>query len=168
MSENRISEGNYIFLEGATAASNIAAGRMVGTNTAVSTIYTLTRETAGLSGTGGAFGMRFIGILDDDVSAGQVGVGVWTEGVFELQLQSGITTGALLGRPVYAAISGTGNLVSTLDAATGSFPVGSVVGLINGTSGQYVRVRITPGAFRWGAWNSVTGITQGNTFPPTV
>jgi hypothetical protein len=141
---------------------------MVAVNTGVSLVYTFCNETAGLSGTAGAAGMRFIGILDDDVSAGQCPVTVWTEGVFELTLQSAITTAALIGRPVWGAISGTGNLVTTLGPATGSLPIGSVVGLTNGTSGQTVNVKIMPGAFRWGAFGTVTGTENGNTFPATL
>ena len=165
--ENLISEGRLVTLE-CTAASNIAAGRMVAVNTGASMVYTFCNETVGLSGTAGAAGMRFIGILDDDVSANQCPITVWTEGVFELQLSSAITTAALIGRPVWGAISGTGNLVTTLAPNTGSYPVGSVVGLTNGTSGQTVNVKIKPGAFRWGSWNSVTGTEVGNHFPPTL
>ena len=163
--ENLISEGKLVTLDGCTAASNIAAGRMVAVDTGASMLYTFTSEVAGLTGTGGAHGMRFIGVLDDDVSAGQCPVTVWTEGVFEFTLQSGITTAALIGRPVWGAVSGTGNLVTTLGTTTGSYPIGSVVGLTNGTSGQTVRVKIMPGAFRWGSWNSLTGTEFGNKFP---
>ena len=166
--ENLISEGKLVTLENCTAASNISAGRMVGVATGASMVYTFANETTGMESTGGAHGMRFIGILDDDVSAGQCPVTVWTEGVFDLQLQSAISTAALIGRPVWGAVSGTGNLVTTLGTTTGSYPIGSVVGLTNGTSGEYVRVKIKPGAFRWGSWNSVTGLTNGSHFPATI
>jgi len=46
----------------------------------VNTVYLFSQGTAGFSGTGGGHGMRFVGILDDDVSANQCRHGVWTEG----------------------------------------------------------------------------------------
>lgn len=177
MPENMISEGIVIALDNATAASNIAAGRMVAVNTGASTIYSYDRETAGLSGTGGGFGMRFIGVLDEAVSAGQCPVVVWTEGVFEFVLQSAITTAALIGRPVFGAASGGGALVTTLCGAghTGTLPVGSVVGVNNngaagtyGTSGSTVKVKINPGALRWGGFAAATGTEQGDNYPPTL
>ena len=166
--ENLISEGKLVTLEGCTAASNIAAGRMVAVDTGASMIYSFDSEVAGLTGTGGAHGVRFIGILDDSVSAGQSPVTVWTEGVFDLQLQSAISTAALIGRPVWGAVSGGGALVTTLGTTTGSYPIGSVVGLTNGTSGEYVRVKIKPAAFRWGPYLSLTGTENGSHFPPTL
>lgn len=175
--ENRISEGNLVYLEKCTAASNIVAGRMVGINTGALTIFSYDREAAGFSGTGMAWGNRFIGILDEDVSAGQVGMSVWTKGIFELQLASSITTAASIGHPVWGCNSGGGRFVTTEgtgatgaanDMVTGVYPIGTVVGLTNGTSGQYVRVKITPGAFRWGALLSSTGTHMGNNFPPTI
>ena len=166
--ENRISEGKLVYFEKCTAASNISAGRMVATNTAVGTIFTFAGETTGLSGTAGAFGARFIGILDEGVSALQVGMSIWTEGIFDLQLCSGITTAATIGHPVYGAISGSGNLVGTLGTTTGETPIGTVVGRTNGTSGEYVRVKIVPGAFNWGALLSSTGTHMGNNFPPSL
>ena len=165
--ENRLSEGSIVTLE-CTAASNIVAGRMVAVNTGASMVYSFVHTTVGLSGTAGAMGMRFVGVTDDDVSAGQCPITVWTEGVFEFTLHSAISTAALIGRPVWGAVSGAGNLVTTLGPNTGSLPIGSVVGLTNGTSGQTVNVKIKPGAFRWGAWNSVTGTENGNTFPATL
>ena len=168
--ENLISEGKLVTLEGCTAASNIAAGRMVAVDTGASMVYSFDREAAGFTATAGSHGMRFIGILDDSVSAGQSPITVWTEGVFELQLASSITTAALIGRPVWGAVSGGGALVTTLGDATttGSYPIGSVVGLTNGTSGEYVRVKIKPAAFRWGPYLSLTGTENGSHFPPTL
>jgi len=173
--ENKISEGNLVYLEKCTAASNIAAGRMIGINTGANTLYSYDRESVGFSGTGGGFGVRFIGILDESVSAGQVGVNVWTKGIFEFQLASSIETAATIGHPVWGCISGGGALVTTEASgvaptamATGCLPIGTVVGLTNGTSGEYVRVKITPGAFNWGALLSSTGTHAGNNFPPTI
>ena len=166
--ENKISEGKLVYLEKCTAASNIAAGRMIGINTGANTLFSFDSESVGFSGTGGAKGARFVGILDESVSAGQVGVNVWTEGVFDLQLQSAISTGATIGHPVWGAVSGGGALVTTLGTTTGETPIGTVVGIVNGTSGEFVRVKITPGAFNWGALLSSTGTHMGNNFPPSL
>ena len=175
MAENMIGGGALVTLEGATCASNIAAGSMVGVNTAANTIFSYSRETAGFSGTAGAFGMRFIGVLDDDVSAGQVSPAVWTEGVFRFRFQLGNSGGAaLVGRPVYAASSGGGTLVSSFSGGaagnpTGTWPVGTVVQYgVSGTAGDYIHVKINPGAFLWGGYAMIATTGLGNDYPPTL
>jgi hypothetical protein len=171
--ENFVSEGNLIALQ-ATAFSNIAAGRMVAVHSATNAIYSFDGEAAGASSTARSLGMRFIGILADDVSANQCPIVIYTRGVFDLQLQSAITTAARVGRPVYPCVSGGGLLVSTTGYASGCVPVGTVVGIQSGaaaglgTSGSFVQVKITPGAFRWRAFGSETGIEQGDNFPPSL
>ena len=174
MAENRISEGRLVTLEGATAASNIVAGTMVGLNTGSNSIYSYSRETAGFSGTAGAFGMRFIGILDEDVSAGQCPVTVWTEGVFRLRFQLGNSgAAAFVGRPVFACSSGGGLLVSTNSGGaagnpTGTNPIGTVVAWgVSGTAGDWLDVKINPGAFLWGS-NMIATTGLGNNYPPTL
>jgi hypothetical protein len=174
MADNRLSEGRMISLAGATAASSIVAGTLVATNTGGNSIYSYCKETVGLSGTGGAIGIRFIGILDDNVSAGQNPVNVWVEGVFALQFASSIST-AYIGQPVYSCISGAGMLISN-SGTTGEIPLGTIVGLGRGElSGQYVHVKITPGAFNWGCFGRVDAIATadavlefGNLFPPVL
>src|SRR3990167_8719252 len=108
MPENRLSEGSRVTLANATAASNIDAGTMVAVNTGANTIYTFAREVTGLSATGGGIGCRFIGVLDDNVSAGQSPIVVWTDGVFEFQLATAISTAVFVGMPVYGPLSGAG------------------------------------------------------------
>ena len=175
MSENRKSEGKLVTLENATAASNISAGRFAAVLTGANTIYSLDKETTGLISTANV-GMHCVGILDDTISGGQSPVVVWTEGVFQVQLATSITTAAFVGMPVYPCTSGGGSLVTT-SGTTGDYPLGTVVGCSagGGTSGQYVQVLITPGAKRWGSFGlgsahvTGTGPTEfGNIWPPIV
>lgn len=168
MAENLVSEGKLVTLVNATAASNIAAGIMVGVNTGVNTIYSLSRETTGLAGTGGTFGCRFLGVLDATVSGGQSPITVWAEGVFRFQLATAISTAAFIGMPVYAPLSGAGDRVGTVGDGplTGSLPIGTVVGVstanAGNTSGGWVDVRIMPGAYRWGIYGRADAIATGN------
>jgi len=171
MSENLISEGRLITLEGATAGSNIAAGRMICVDSGRNTLFTACRETSGFTATAKAGG-RFIGILDESVSAGQEPISVWTEGVFKLQLCSASTLSAtaMIGKPVYLSNSGSGNLVDCT-AVTGDLAIGTIVGMPGGTepSGAYINVKITPGAFRWGVFGVQTGTVAnyfGHVYPP--
>ena len=174
MAENMIGGGALVTLEGATCASNIVAGTMVGVNTAANSIFSYCRETTGFSGTGGAFGMRFVGVLDDNVSAGQVSPAVWTEGIFRFQLQAGNSGAVLVGRPVYAASSGAGLLVSAnsggaASVPTGTWPVGTVVQYgVSGTAGDYLHVKINPGAYFWGGAFMKASTGWGNDYPPSL
>jgi len=175
---NYISEGKLVVFENATAYSNIAAGRMVAIDSGANNITSFDTETAGFTGTGAMLGARFIGVLDDNVSANQSPVAVWTEGVFQFILDTAISTAALIGRPAFAARSGGGQYVSTLaaGAATGQLPIGTFVGVSTmtitapaatmGTSGTWARVKIMPGAFRWGPRAVATGSCIGFNFPP--
>ena len=174
MSENRVSEGELVTLEGATAASNIAAGCMVGVGTGVNLVYSLDREAAGFTGTALAGG-RFVGVLDESISAGQSPVTVWTNGVFKFRLNTGSTlsASAMIGKPVYAQNSGGGTLVDTT-AVTGDIAVGTIVGraIITEPSCTWVRVKITPGIFRWGIYGqaaagALSGTSYvGHVYPP--
>ena len=175
---NYISEGKLVVFENATAYSNIAAGRMVAIDSGANNITSFDTETAGFTGTGAMLGARFIGVLDDNVSANQSPVAVWTEGVFEFMIDTSITTLAFIGRPAFAARSGGGRYISTnaAGAATGQLPIGTFVGIstrtltgpaaIMGTSGTWSHVKINPGAFRWGARAIATGSCIGFNFPP--
>jgi hypothetical protein len=174
--ENYMSEGSKIYLEGATAASNIVAGTMVAVNTASNQIYSYELTTAGLSGTAGGMGIRFIGVLEDNVSAGQVGVTVATEGIFRFRLSTAMSANysAWIGRPVFVATGGLGQeVIAGADAAvgvlTGALAIGTVVdasgaGLCKNT-GDWVAVKINPGAFRWGPWSCTTATLRGDTCP---
>ena len=64
MPENRRSEGFLVTLENATAASNIAAGTMVATESGLNTIFSADREVAGLTASA-SLGSRIIGVLDE-------------------------------------------------------------------------------------------------------
>jgi len=176
---NYISEGKLVVFENATAYSNIAAGRMVAIDSGANNITTLDCGTAGFSGTGNMLGARFIGVLDDNVSANQSPIAVWTEGVFQFYLEAGITTAALIGRPAFAGSGGGGANVNTLAIGTnptGQHPIGTFVGVSTmtttapaatiGSSGTFCRVKITPGAFRWGPRAVATGSCLSFNFPP--
>ena len=171
MAENLISEGRLVTLEGATAGVNMSAGILVCVDSGVNTVWPGDRETAGFSSTAKGGG-RFLGVLDEDVSAGQEPITVWTEGVFKFQLCSGSTLSAtaMIGKPVFLNNSGCGTLVD-VTAVTGDFAIGTIVGMPDGTepSGDYVNIKITPGAFRWGVYGVQTATIAnyfGNVWPP--
>lgn len=175
MSENRKSEGRIVTLENSTAAVNMSAGSMVAVLTGTQEIYPCDRETAGLSSTANV-GMHFVGILDDSVSALESPINIWTEGVFKIQLASSIATAAFVGMPVFACNSGCGTLIET-SGATGDYPIGTVVGASagGGTSGQYVQVKIYPGAYRWSIYGRANAIATadavlelGSIWPPVI
>jgi len=172
MAENRISEGELVTIDHATAASNIAAGRFVAIDTGSNQIYSCDHESVGFSGSALA-GARCLGVLDEDVSAGQCPITVWTKGVFKFRINSGSTFSAtaMIGHPVFASVSGGGFRVDHT-GTTGDVSLGTVVGLPVGTtepSGSYVRVKINPGAFRWGVYGVQTATVAmyfGNVWPP--
>jgi len=60
--------------------------------------------------------LGFLGLLIDDVSAGQCPVVVWTEGVFDFNLIVVLLQAALIGRPVWPSATGGGSRVTTLAA----------------------------------------------------
>lgn len=139
MSENLRSEGIRVTLENVTAASNIAAGQLVGVSG--HTVYTLDSGTTGLGNTA-TLGYRFIGILDDAVSGGESPVTVITDGVFELQLSSGAISGNLYcGLPV----GWESGRVHT-PGAQGDASIGTLVGMSTwgSTAVGYVQVKIRP------------------------
>jgi hypothetical protein len=146
---------------------------MVGIDTGTNLVYSLDRESAGFSGSAKA-GMRFIGILDEDVSAGDSPITVWTQGVFRLRLasSSAMTGSAIVGKPVWTCNSGGGEIVD-VTGVTGDFPIGNIVGW-DGTaepSGDYIDVRINPGAYRWGVYGVQTataGMYFGAVWPPLM
>lgn len=162
MSENLKSEGNLVTLEGVSAVSNIAAGTPVGLATATNHIHTFGLTVAGQEGTGQSFGSRFIGILDEDVSAGQTPINVLTKGIFQLTMSSAITT-SYVGEPVFGD---SGAVVAVVGNTTGSLSIGTVVGVPAGElSGQVVQVRIHPGALQPFQYLLNTGTEIGNVFP---
>jgi len=168
-----MSEGELVTLIRATAASNIAAGSMVAVDTGSNHIFSLDHESTGLSGSARA-SAKFIGVLDETITEGQSPITVWTQGVFKYRLNtaSTLTGSAAIGKPVYASVSGGGNLVD-YTATTGEIAVGTIVGYnLNGIelSCTYVRVKINPALFRWGIYGyagSGSGTAYfGHVYPP--
>ena len=150
MSENRKSEGLLLTLENVTAASNIAAGKLV----AISghTIYTLDSASTGFGNTG-TMNYNFIGILDESISAGQSPITVWTEGVFQLPIDTAATSGNLYaGFPVAWGTSGV-----TTPGVEGDASIGTIVGMetFGNTGGGSVKesgvalIYIRPMALNW-------------------
>lgn len=147
MAEQRKSEGALVTLENVTAASNIAAGSMVGVSGTL--LYSLSSATINLTAT---LGYAFVGILDESISAGQSPITIWTEGVFAIQIASGATDANLFpGQPVWSDGSG----YVTTPGAEGDAAVGTIVGISNATFGgtgaadirAYVKIR--PMGFNW-------------------
>ena len=148
MPENKRSEGMLVTLEGAWAASNIVAGTPVQGASATNAIYTLGDNTTG-AGTGHN-AERFLGILDEDVSASQTPITVWTKGVVRMILNADMSaTDIHNGNPVFA---NSGLIVNSRKALkTGYAAIGTIVGRISATvsSGGYINVKINPGSYRW-------------------
>ena len=174
MALTRLSEGKLVTFDGCTAASNMSAGDLVAINcttdiAALSTqIYSCGDTVAGVSATA-LLGCQFIGVLDEDVSAGDTPVRVWTEGVFEFRLASAVTTAnCTVGQPLWID---SGNYLTT-PGQTGEFCMGTLLSVPEQTTltatrftgCPYVRVRINPGALRWATWSSAQGFT-GTSMP---
>lgn len=145
MSEQRKSEGHLVTFENCTAASNIAAGAMLGISG--TTIYSLTSATINTTAT---LGYSFIGINDDNISANQSPVTVWADGVFKLPLATASVSGNLYpGLPVWS--DGSGAMITP--GPEGDAAVGTLVGILGGTWGAtgagYVFVKIRPMAYNW-------------------
>jgi len=170
MSENRRSEGKLVTLQFCTAASNIPAGTPLACGSATSTIWTLGMTTTGFGMTG-SIGSYFVGISDQDISAGQGNIVVWTEGVFELTASSAWTT-AYLGDAVMAD-SGKVVSVGAIATSSGVAPIGSYIPAGTGErSGTTVLVRIKPVIWRWSTYNVQSNATSGgicgDSFPRTL
>ena len=142
----------------ATAASNIVAGTMVGIITGVAAnteqVYSLAADVTGFSCTA-LKGYHFMGVLDDNVSAGECPIAIWTEGVFEFTIDGDSNSGlGFAGLPVYASTGGAGVQVSTT-GNTGDMAIGTLVreplakAAGAGVTGTTALVKINPGAWRW-------------------
>jgi hypothetical protein len=119
-----------------------------------------------MSATAG-LGHHFIGITDEDVSAGQCPINVWIEGVFELTASSAWTT-AYVGHPVFPD-SGKVCIQQAAAVSTGDAPIGSYIPFRSGeVSGRTILVRINPMVWRHNTFghlaDSASGI-QGGAFP---
>jgi len=165
MAENRRSEGRLVTLQFCTAASNIPAGTPLAVASATSLVYTLGLSTTGFGMTAG-MGSYFVGISDEDLSAGDSPVTVWVEGVFELTASSAWTT-AYVG----AAVMADSGRVCTVGALmSGQAPIGSYI-KANATveaSGRTILVKIRPAVWNWSTYNVQSNLTsglQGTTFP---
>jgi len=147
LAEQRLSEGVLVTLESVTAASNMSAGDMVGLSGTMA--YSLSSATINVTAT---LGYSFVGILDEDISAGHCPVTVWTEGIFRIPLASGaIEANIVAGFPVWSDGSG----YATTPGAEGDAAIGTIVGISNGTYASTgsadidVFVKIRPMAFNW-------------------
>ena len=167
MTETRRSEGRLITLQFCTAMSNIPAGTPLGVQTGTNNIYTLGSGTTGFTNIAN-LGATFIGIADQNISAGQVLIPVWVEGVFELTAASNWTT-AYAGD---AVLADSGRVVTIGATGSGSPPIGSYIPATPGgteCSGRTVNVRIRPGVWNWNTYNvsdsEESGI-NGGAFPP--
>ena len=162
--ENRRSEGRLVTLQYCTAISNIPAGTPLGLLTGTNNIYTLGKDTTGLSNTAN-LGGAFIGISDEDLSAGDSPVTVWTEGVFEMTASSAWATG-YIGDAVEAD---SGKVVT--DAYTvGNASIGSYIPAGSGErSGKTVLVKIRPIMWEWDTIGAVdisgTSVYCASTYP---
>jgi len=157
--ENRRSEGKLVTLQFCTAASNIPAGTPLGCNTATNMLYTLGNATTGFAFTG-SLGNYFIGVSDQNLSAGQSPVTIWTDGVFEFTAASAWTT-APVGVPVMAD---SGRVV-TNTGISGDAPLGSYIPAGTGErSGSTVFVNIKPVMWRWSTYNVISNATSGGIF----
>ena len=94
-------------------------------------------------------GYHFVGITDENYSAGDCPVTVWTKGVFRLQstVDENSATNLHAGHPVFAD---SGMVVNIGRASvTGDIAIGSIVSRpISGTS-TWLDVKINPAMFRW-------------------
>lgn len=145
--EQRLSEGKLITLENVTAASNMSAGDLVALSGHM--VYSLSSATISTTAT---LGYSFIGVLDEDISAGLSPVTVWTEGVFKIPLASGAADANIMpGLPVWC--DGSGH--ATTPGANGDAAIGTIVGISNATYGSTggavvnVYVKIRPMALNW-------------------
>jgi len=162
MSEKTFNEGMLVTLK-VTAASNMSAGDMVGISGTIA--YSLSSATINNTA---VLGYTFAGILDEDISAAQCPINVWTQGVFTMLLASGATAAQVLpNQPVWA--DGAGNV--TMIGTDGDACIGKLVGVHNGTwsatgggVAKRVYVKINPMMFNWSiamAGVSATGPIQG-------
>ena len=139
--EQRKSEGRLVTLENVTAASNIVAGAMVATSGTL--VYTMSSGTTGYGETGTFY--KFIGVLDEAVSAGQCPITVWTESVFSFDLDPVSNSGTLLpGNPVWCSDSGTHGRMVINTGVDGAHCVGTLVSMATwgSTASTPVQVKI--------------------------
>lgn len=151
MSETLRSNNNsdgLLTLTECTAASNIPAGTPVGFLTASTTIFTLGDSTTGFSCTA-LMGHHFIGITDEDYSANQSPVTVWTKGVFKMYTLAGCSatnTTNHFGGAVFAdsgRVAQVGHATTTGDAAIGTLVIPAASG-----SASWFGVKINPAVWR--------------------
>lgn len=158
MAQNRRSEGVLLTIE-ATAASNIVAGTPVAIGTALGgshLVYTLGVSPVNLSGTGKELGHRFIGVLDESVSAMDCPITIWTEGIFRFQVSTANATGNAFQFVPAGPDSGMSILYGDAAFLTAGACIGTVLGVQNAeaSSQGYVDVRITPAVWRWTIYNA--------------
>jgi len=142
------SRDGLVTLINSTAASNIAAGTPLAIGTGGGAIYTLGDNVVNFSATA-LMGYHFIGIADQNYSAGDCPVTVWTKGVFRLQTTAdgNSATNCHAGQAVFAS---SGSVVRVGAAATtGDMAIGSIVSRPLSGSNTWCDVKINPSMFRW-------------------
>jgi len=165
MSETLRSNNNtdgLLTLTECTAASNIAAGTPVALLTGSNMIYTLGDSTPGFSCTA-LMGHHFIGITEEDYSAGDSPITVWTEGVFKMYTLAGCSatnTTNTLCQAVFAdsgRVAQVGHATTTGDAAIGTLVIPAASG-----SASWFGVKINPAMWRRMAYmpNSCTATSN--------
>jgi len=130
------------------AASNIPAGTPVALLTGSTMIYTLGDSTPGFSCTA-LMGHHFIGITEEDYSAGDSPVTIWTKGVFKLQTASGCSATNTTNTLCQAVFADSGRYVNIGHATTtGDAAIGTLVIRAASGSSSWCGVKINPGMWR--------------------
>jgi len=166
--ENYLGEGTLVCIE-LTAGSNIAVGTPVcvntGSNTSVPQVYSIGAGVAGVSAST-TMGMRCIGVLADNVSAGDCPCMVYTEGIFRFQmstasLQARISPGVPVFPDSGIVVITPGSEAST-SGSSGQGSLGVIVGMsgAGATGGNWVDVKLNPGAYRWTVYSAVVSATN--------
>lgn len=151
MSENLLSNNNsdgLLTLTDCTAASNIPAGTPVALLTGSTMIYTLGQTVAGFSCTA-LLGHHFIGITDEDYSAGDSPVTIWTNGVFKMYTASGCSATNTTNTLVQAVFAKSGRYVQIGHATTtGDAAIGTLIQPAASGSSSWCGVKINPAMWR--------------------
>jgi len=151
MSETLRSNNNtdgLLTLTECTAASNIPAGTPVALLTGSTMIYTLSDSTPGFSCTA-LMGHHFIGITDEDYSAGDSPVTVWTKGVFKMYVGGGNSATNTTNTLVQAVFADSGRTVQVGHATTtGDAAIGTLIAPAASGSASWFTVKINPAMWR--------------------
>ena len=146
MSEQLKTEGTLVTIT-VTAASNMSAGDLV----AISGTMAYSLSSATINNTA-VLGYTFVGVLDENISAGQCPITVWTNGVYPIPIASGAADANIMpNQPVWT--DGSGHV--TTPGPNGDAAIGTLVGISNNTWGSTggavvnALVKIQPMMFEW-------------------